>query len=100
MDQADTKHWKSLIRAIKYVKATKEYIIKIINSKGKEDECVLEVFRNSDYSVDKETRRSVTGYAIFLDGSPISWRSRGQKSVTLSRTEAEYVAMSKGCERK
>jgi hypothetical protein len=79
MDQANTKHWKSLIRAIKYVKATKEYIIKIINSKRKEDECVLEVFSDSDYS---------------LDGSPISWRSRGQKSVTLSTTEAEYVAMS------
>jgi hypothetical protein len=94
MDQANTKRWKSLIRAIKYVKARKEYIIKIINSKRKEDECVLEVFSDSDYSVDKETRRIITGYVIFLDGSPILWRSRGQKSVTLLTTEAEYVAMS------
>jgi hypothetical protein len=94
MDQANIKYWNSLIRAIKYVKETKEYIIKIINSKRKEDECVLEVFSHSDYSVDKETRQSVTGYVIFLDVSPILWRSRGQKSVTLSTTEAEYAAMS------
>jgi hypothetical protein len=44
--------------------------------------------------VHKETRRSVTGYVIFMDGSPISWRSKGQKNVTLSTTEAEYVVLS------
>jgi hypothetical protein len=71
-----------------------EYIIKIINLKRKEVDCVLEVFSDSDYTVDKETRQSVTGYVIFLDGSPILWRSRGQKSVTLLTTQAEYVAMS------
>ena len=31
---------------------------------------------------------------IYINGSPVSWRSRGQKSVTLSSTEAEYVAAS------
>jgi hypothetical protein len=36
----------------------------------------------------------VTDYVIFMDGSPISWRSKGQKNVTLSTTEAEYVALS------
>jgi hypothetical protein len=55
---------------------------------------VLEVFSDSDYAVDNETRISVTGYVIFLDGSPVSWRSKGQKTLTLSTTEAEYVALS------
>jgi hypothetical protein len=54
----------------------------------------LEVFSDSDYAVDKETRRSATGYVVFVDGAPISWRSKGQKTVTLSTTEAEYVALS------
>ena len=41
-----------------------------------------------------ETRRSVTGFVIYLRGVPVSWKSRGQKSVTLSSTEAEFVALS------
>jgi hypothetical protein len=52
------------------------------------------VFSDSDYCVDKETRRSVTGYVIFLNGTPIAWRSKRQKNVTLLTTEAEYVALS------
>jgi hypothetical protein len=36
----------------------------------------------------------VTGFIIILLGAPICWRSKGQKGVTLSSSEAEYVAMS------
>jgi hypothetical protein len=93
VDQADMKHWKSLIRTIKYVKKTKDYIIKIFNLKKKEEDAIMEVFSYSDHSVDKETRRSVTGY-VFFYGSPISWKLKSQKNVTLSTTESEYVAMS------
>ena len=34
---------------------------------------------------------------IFIQGVPVSWKSCGQKSVTLSSTEAEYVALSEVC---
>ena len=36
------------------------------------------------------------GQVIYLNGTPIGWNSKGQGSVTLSSTEAEYVLMSKG----
>jgi hypothetical protein len=71
------KHWKLLVRTIKYVKKRKDYIIKILNLKKKEEDAISEVSSNSDYSVNKETRRSVTGYVIFLDGSPIAWKLKG-----------------------
>jgi hypothetical protein len=37
---------------------------------------------------------SVTGFIIYLLNVPICWRSKSQKEVTLSSTEAEYVAIS------
>jgi hypothetical protein len=47
---------------------------------------------DSDYSKDIETRRSVTGYIVFLNGAPVAAKSKMQEAVTLSVTEAELVA--------
>ena len=52
------------------------------------------MYTNSDYAGDKETRISVTGYILFFMGVPIIWKSKSQRSITLSSSEAEYVALS------
>ena len=39
-------------------------------------------------------RRSVSGGVVMCAGGPVSWHSKTQKCVTLSTTQAEYVAMS------
>ena len=49
-------------------------------------------FSDSDFAKDPERRRSVSGYAVFLNGALISTTSRMQSCVTLSVTEAELVA--------
>ena len=36
------------------------------------------------------------GALVLVGGSPVAWFSRTQKCVTLSTTEAEYVAMEDG----
>jgi len=47
---------------------------------------------DSDFAADSDTRRSITGYVMALNCAPISWRSCRQGGVTLSSSEAEYVA--------
>ena len=40
----------------------------------------------------QEHCHAISGYAFLIDGGAISWGSRKQELVTLSTTEAEYVA--------
>ena len=47
---------------------------------------------DADWAEDVESRKSTTGYVFKLNGGAISWSSRRQQLVTLSSTEAEYVA--------
>ena len=54
----------------------------------------LKALTDSDFVSDKETRISVFGYIIYFCGIPTAWRSKGMKSVVLSTTEAEYMALS------
>jgi len=49
---------------------------------------------DSDFAGDSDTRKSVSGFVIYLCGAVIAWRSKGQRSVSLSSTEAEYMAIS------
>ena len=52
------------------------------------------MYTDSDYAGDKSTRISVTGYNLFFMNVLIIWKSKSQKSITLSSSEAEYVALS------
>ena len=54
----------------------------------------LEALSDSDFTNDKDTRYSVYGYIIYFCGVPVAWKSKSMKSVVLSTTEAEYVAVS------
>ena len=54
----------------------------------------LEALSDSDFANDKETSISVYRYFVFFCGVPIAWQSKSKKSVVLSTTEAEYVAVS------
>ena len=53
---------------------------------------------DADHASDTVTRRSRTGFLIFLQGSPIYWHSRKQTSVESSTFGSEFVAMKQCCE--
>ncbi|CAM9497748.1 unnamed protein product [Laminaria digitata] len=57
------------------------------------DGLLMQVFADADYASKATDRRSVSGGLIMYGGACVFWYSRTQKCVTLSTSEAEYVAM-------
>ena len=93
MDGPAPVHLKEMYKLIRFVLSTKDYGLKfkLIKSIRK---WVLKALSDSDFPSIKETRINVYGYVIYFCGIPIAWRSKGMKSVVLSTTEAEYMALS------
>jgi hypothetical protein len=54
----------------------------------------LNAFCDSDWNRDLDTRVSVTKFIVYLMNVPVCWRSKAQRGVTLSSSEAEYFAIS------
>ena len=66
---------------------------------GDKDPRLVTGYSDSDYAGDVDNGRSMTRYVLTLGGSVVSWMATLQLTVTLSTTEAEYMAASQAnCE--
>ena len=83
----DNSHMTAAKRIIQYLKATRDMGI-VYEDSGR----AIHAFSDSDFAGDHETRRSRTGSVIMTNGGPIVWTSTRQPIVTLSSSEAEFVA--------
>jgi hypothetical protein len=95
LDGVTPKAMQEMKCMIKYVLDTKDLALKIKPILDVKDACSMVKFSDSNYATDPKTRVSISGYVLyFLMGVLILWRSKAQKLVTLSSTEAEYIVMS------
>ncbi|XP_021822133.1 uncharacterized protein LOC110763616 [Prunus avium] len=53
----------------------------------------LHAYSDADWASNVNTRRSTTGFVVFLGNNPVSWQSKKPTSVSRSSTEAEYRAL-------
>jgi hypothetical protein len=60
---------------------------------GLNDATELVGYCDSDWAADPDTRRSTTGYTFILSGGSVAWATQKQRTVALSSTEAEYMAL-------
>ena len=80
-------HISGAKRILRYLKGTFNYGLMYTNDLNE-----LKIYSDSDYAGDPSNRKSTSGVAVKYGSCTIAWRSQLQKSVTLSTTEAEYVA--------
>jgi hypothetical protein len=82
-------HDSALTHLFRYLQGTKD--LKLVYSASDPESFVT--FTDSDHgNGDKDGGKSTGGYMVRMGGAAVSWRSKLQPIVTLSTTEAEYVA--------
>lgn len=89
MSNPGREHWVAVKRIIRYIAATRHYKLTI----SADTDLTLTGYSDADYANDADTRRSVSGYTMFVGDTLVTYKSKQQKSVSQSTTEAEYVAM-------
>ncbi|XP_019087589.1 PREDICTED: uncharacterized protein LOC109127405 [Camelina sativa] len=79
-------HFQALKRILRYIKGTISHGFQIIKSSISQ----LTAYTDADWAGCPSTRRSTSGYGIFLGDSLVSWSSKRQVTVSRSSVEAEY----------
>ena len=98
MGKATLRHKKEMERIIHWVLITANKGLKIApkveyNEDGKV-RYILKGICDAAWNSYRKDGLSITGFVIFFMDVAIAWRSKAQRHVTLSSTEAEYVSIS------
>ena len=89
MQEPRQEHWDAALRVVRYLKGSPGQGI-LLRS---DSELSLKGWCDSDWAACPLTRRSLTGWLVFLGHSPIAWKTKKQHTVARSSAEAEYRSM-------
>jgi hypothetical protein len=83
-------HWKAVKHLFRYIKGTLDY--RITYSKSSSSPHPFITYSDADHGGCPDTGKSTGGYMVMMNSGPVSWKSKLQSTVSLSTTEAEYIA--------
>lgn len=75
---------------LKYLRTTKDHVLSFIRNENPN----LIAYCDADWGSNIDDRRSVSGVMLKINGGPVAFKSKCQKTVALSSAEAEYMALS------
>jgi len=82
-------HLAALKRILRYIRGTLHLGL-LLRPSAQSD---LLVYSDADWAGCPDTRKSTSGYVVFLGDNLISWSSKRQNAVSRSSAEAEYRAV-------
>jgi hypothetical protein len=82
-------HLQLVKRILRYVKGTSHFGLHIHTKSGRE----LTAYSDADWAGRPDTRKSTSGFGVFLGNNLVSWSSKRQSTVSRSSAEAEYRAV-------
>jgi hypothetical protein len=85
-------HLTSMKHILRYLKGTPDYGLVLRRSSSSD----IVVYTDADWAGCPDTRRSTSGYAVFLGDNLVSWSAKRQTVVSRSSAEAEYHAVANG----
>lgn len=88
MEHPTEQHLLAAKRILRYLKGTIDFGVFYKKGEGSE----LMGFTDSDCAGDVDDRRSTYGHVFMLSSGDVTWLSKKQQIVTLSTTEAEFIA--------
>jgi len=89
MQTPQVPHFQAAIYVLRYLKAQPTLGVLLHH----DPTFSLLAYCDADWGSCPHTRKSVSGYVIFLGQTLISWKSKKQQTVSLSSAEAEYRSM-------
>ncbi|KAL5574233.1 hypothetical protein UlMin_023830 [Ulmus minor] len=89
MSNPGREHWEGIKWLLRYLLSSSN--VGLIFKSCKEG-AILKGYVDSDFAGNKDKRRSTTSYIFTLCDCCVSWKSQLQSIVSLSTTEAEYIA--------
>jgi hypothetical protein len=85
-------HLVAMKRILRYLQGTPDYGLLLRRSRSTD----LTVYTDADWAGCPDTRRSTSGYAVFLGDNLVSWSAKRQTVVSCSSAETEYRAVANG----
>ena len=79
-------HLALLKHVLRYIKGTLDYGLQLLRSSSHD----LVAYSDADWAGCPDTRRSTSGYTVFLGDNLVSWSLKRQHTVSRSSAEAEY----------
>nr|GEU48547.1 ribonuclease H-like domain-containing protein [Tanacetum cinerariifolium] len=86
MHDSRKPHFSALKRVLRYVRGTLDYGLQLFSSSTTD----LVAYSDADWAGCPTTRRSTSGYCVFLGSNLLSWSAKRQPTLSRSSAEAEY----------
>jgi hypothetical protein len=80
MSNPGTKHWEALLNILVYLKTNNKLMIKY--SRNIMERNILSAYVDADHGGDVDTKRSTTGYTVFMNDGPIRWTTKLQEEAS------------------